>query len=344
MSLFQITFPNIGDIASSIADAVRGFFEWLWDNIINAINSLINFIWNFIYEHVINPIRGFLESAFNKFLEKLEGIIYITITVPLMVKEVKQLAEKPTFRGFIMLTIKPFITYALSKILAGTVRPYLKPISLPPVTPPSPPTIPKFYQIERYMSDYIVITDEVTTEITPILLVEIIDSLDIADEVTITTGLTASTEDVLSISDEVIASVGLSAFSEDTLGISDEVTIEVTLSRLASDEISIVDETLVVIGHSVLASDEVTITDEIYFTVQLVATLTDNAGNPLANKPIKFYYSYDGSTYTLLATVNTGSDGKATTTHVTKRHTYYKAVFEGDETYAPSEATAEVVV
>ena len=75
-------------------------------------------------------------------------------------------------------------------------------------------------------------------------------------------------------------------------------------------------------------------------TLQLTATLKDIDGNPLANKPINFYYSYDQQTWNLIATVNTDENGIATTTHETTQTTYYKAVFEGDDVYEPSEATA----
>jgi len=75
-------------------------------------------------------------------------------------------------------------------------------------------------------------------------------------------------------------------------------------------------------------------------TLQLKATLKDIDGNPLANKPINFYYSYDQQTWNLIETVNTDENGVATTTHETTQTTYYKAVFEGDEEYEGSEATA----
>jgi len=72
-------------------------------------------------------------------------------------------------------------------------------------------------------------------------------------------------------------------------------------------------------------------------TLKLEATLEDADGNPLSNKPIDFYYSYDGETYTLITTENTDTEGKASTTHETTQTTYYKAVFQGDETYDASE-------
>jgi len=75
-------------------------------------------------------------------------------------------------------------------------------------------------------------------------------------------------------------------------------------------------------------------------TVNLSATLKDNSGNPLEGKPIKFYYSYDGTNYTLIATVNTNASGIAETTHTTNEYTWYKAVFEGDDDYESSEDIA----
>jgi len=75
-------------------------------------------------------------------------------------------------------------------------------------------------------------------------------------------------------------------------------------------------------------------------TLQLEATLKDVDGNPLANKPINFYYSYDQETWNLIETVNTNENGIATTTHEATKTTYYKAVFEGDDEYEGSEATA----
>jgi len=74
-------------------------------------------------------------------------------------------------------------------------------------------------------------------------------------------------------------------------------------------------------------------------TVKLEAVLQDVDGNPLSDKPIDFYYSYDGETYTLITTENTDVDGKASTTHETTQTTYYKAVFQGDADYGASEDT-----
>ena len=73
--------------------------------------------------------------------------------------------------------------------------------------------------------------------------------------------------------------------------------------------------------------------------LKLTATLKDYTGVALANKPILFFYSFDGATFTHIATVNTNDYGVAETQHETTRTTWYKARFEGDPTYDASEAT-----
>ena len=78
--------------------------------------------------------------------------------------------------------------------------------------------------------------------------------------------------------------------------------------------------------------------------LKLTAVLKDSFGNALSGKPIYFYYSYDGETYTLLTTQSTDSDGKAETTHETTRTTWYKAKFAGDDTYDASEVVQKYEV
>jgi hypothetical protein len=66
-------------------------------------------------------------------------------------------------------------------------------------------------------------------------------------------------------------------------------------------------------------------------TLKLTATLTDINDTPLSGKTISFYYSYDGSTWTLIGSGTTDSNGQASVTHTTDRTTYYKAEFPGDQ-------------
>jgi len=229
MSLFQINFPNIGDIVTAIVNGIQSLMEWLWNNIINSINSLINFIWNFIYENIINPIRSFLETALNKFLSKLEGIIYITLTVPLMVKEVKDFVEEPSLKKGLFILAKPFLTYLGAKILAGTIRPYLQPVSIPPTAPPSPPSIPKFYEIKRYYLDYITLSDEfkyvMGSRLSPLLA----DVISINDVASIYMGWGVKPSETINISDLINVYIGGKIISSiDTVNISDVLTINIS--------------------------------------------------------------------------------------------------------------------
>ncbi|RLC83592.1 MAG: hypothetical protein DRJ03_16720 [Chloroflexi bacterium] len=75
-------------------------------------------------------------------------------------------------------------------------------------------------------------------------------------------------------------------------------------------------------------------------TLLLEATLKDVDANPLQNKTINFYYSYDKQTWNLIEAKATDSNGKATTTFNTNQTTYFKASFEGDDEYDPSVAYA----
>jgi hypothetical protein len=74
--------------------------------------------------------------------------------------------------------------------------------------------------------------------------------------------------------------------------------------------------------------------------LRVEAMLTDSAGNPLGGKPVYFYVSGDGSTWTLIAVADTGSDGRASVTYTADRKTWFRAEFKGDNYYEPSSATA----
>jgi hypothetical protein len=74
--------------------------------------------------------------------------------------------------------------------------------------------------------------------------------------------------------------------------------------------------------------------------LKVVARLTDSGGNPLSGREIYFYYSTDGSTWSLLATATTDSSGYASVTYDASQKTWFKAEFKGDSQYDPASATA----
>jgi len=61
---------------------------------------------------------------------------------------------------------------------------------------------------------------------------------------------------------------------------------------------------------------------------------------PIVNSPVKLYVSTDGSSWSLMGTWNTGSLGTIATTYFVDKKTWFKAVFEGNNYYEPSEDVA----
>jgi hypothetical protein len=78
--------------------------------------------------------------------------------------------------------------------------------------------------------------------------------------------------------------------------------------------------------------------DVVIVRAVLVSRLIDM---PLVNYSVKIYVSTDGSSWSLLGTWRTGSLGTVATTYRVGGKTWFRAVFEGDSDYGPSEDVAE---
>jgi uncharacterized membrane protein len=76
---------------------------------------------------------------------------------------------------------------------------------------------------------------------------------------------------------------------------------------------------------------------QVFIRAVLVSRLS---GMPVVNSPVKLYVSTDGSSWSLLGTWYTGSFGTVATTYSVNRKTWFRAVFEGDSNYEPSEDVA----
>jgi hypothetical protein len=80
-------------------------------------------------------------------------------------------------------------------------------------------------------------------------------------------------------------------------------------------------------------------------SVLLRATLITDI-TPLPNKTIRFYYLAEGATdWTLAGSATTNADGVAevTVSLVVPANYQFKATFEGDYDYEPSEAVTDVI-
>jgi len=135
-----------------IIDALRGFGEWLLSGLSWLANQIASAISSFFYNFFVLPIISFVNFVINKLREKIRGIIFIVITVPLMIREVKQLVKSPSLEGVLKLAIKPLFGYIASQVLGAVIELFLKPIT---ITPPPPPAIPQIQPYAPPVAEYV---------------------------------------------------------------------------------------------------------------------------------------------------------------------------------------------
>jgi len=127
-----------------VVEALRGFGEWLLSGLSWLANQIASAISSFFYNFFVLPIINFVNFVIDRLRQKIRGIIFIVITVPLMIREAKKLIEKPSFGGVLKLAMKPLFGYLASQVLGAVIESFLKPIV---IAPPPPPVIP---QIQPY--------------------------------------------------------------------------------------------------------------------------------------------------------------------------------------------------
>jgi len=157
----------ISSVVQAIVNGLSSFIQWLvsglswiagqvWNFLSSIANSFVQSILGFINQIVIAPVTGFVNTLIQAIQKKLFGIVYIAITVPLMIQEIKKLVHKPSFKELGLLFVKPILTYLAVTVLfsflqgvapVGTI-PSLPPPSVPPITPvpgappAAPPSVP----------------------------------------------------------------------------------------------------------------------------------------------------------------------------------------------------------
>lgn len=214
-----------GLIISPILSAITLGIELLWRTFSTIISGVYQAILNFIYGFIINPLKLLVQNVLNKLYSKLEGVIYIAITVPLMISQAKSLMEKPSFKGAILFAIKPFIGLIVSKIIAEVVKPYLAPVSIAPSVPPSVELMPKPKELNMSGYEYLTIDDVLTIEIKPPL--RFIDSISIIDRIAVEALPPMSLLEHIIVNDYLTLSVYPPLSIVDSISIEDYLTIEV---------------------------------------------------------------------------------------------------------------------
>jgi len=76
--------------------------------------------------------------------------------------------------------------------------------------------------------------------------------------------------------------------------------------------------------------------------LKIICFLRDGEGNPLPNKKILFFHSYDGKNFSLFDEKITDENGACETSYEFNKYgtVWFKCVFEGDEVYDRCEAVA----
>jgi hypothetical protein len=219
---------------SFILDALKSFGEWIWNGLCAIGNAIIRAITWFFQTVFINPIVGLFNLILNRIREKLKGIIFIIVTVPWTIREIRQLVEKPTAKGFLKLLFKPLIGYAVSEIGSAIISSFMFPVTVRPPTiptlspfPPAPPPPP------IYLDD-IIITDKLSIAYFP--TTQLSDSIAISDELSVAETKTVSLSNSIPIEDSLSAEYQIATNLYDNISISD--SLELPLSHVKTITIS----------------------------------------------------------------------------------------------------------
>jgi hypothetical protein len=261
---------------SWIVTKVQEFFGWVWENIRNAVNGFVGNLMNWVQTTFINPVTATINNIFNKFVEKLKGVLFIVIVTPLMIKEIKGLVEVERLRDVIpkgiKIALKPLLGYLGIEMLWAFISQYAKPIT---ITPPSiipSPQIPPLKTVLISPIDTVEIVDSVKAETVIGPYVGLSDVVDVVDSVEVTVRAMLV---CISLSDtvEVLDSVEASIISPPHIGLSDVVdvvdSVEVTVRAMLvcislSDTVEVLDSVKVCVGglKQIEVTDGIMITDE----------------------------------------------------------------------------------
>lgn len=257
-------------IVSPITSAIQGLFNWIWTSFANALNSAFQSIINFIWNNIVNPIKMMIQVILNRIYERFEGLLFIVLTVPPMIYEIRKFVDTPKLESIPLILLKPFLGYLGAKMISTVTSPYLRPVTIPISPPPEAPKLPLPTEITVDVYDMIPLGDEVSIGLAGITEVE--DTLPLSDEVEVELLGFPEWEvtDTLPLSDSVEVSteyITLGAEVTDTLGISDSVETsllpESTIEYLLSDTLPLSDSVEITIIQPVDIADTIPIDDSV---------------------------------------------------------------------------------
>jgi len=310
---------------SFILDALKTLGKWIWDGLVAIGNAIFSALTWFFKTVFVDPITALFNWILNRIREKLKGIIFIVITIPSMIREIRELMHKPSLKGVAKLFIKPLIGFAVSELAYAMISPFLFPVSIQPSTiptfsplppAPTPPpvyvdtirvdevfkfetyprvklydtiTLSEFFRLELYkrlvISDAIPLSDLIYVELYG--RSEFVDVIGIGELLTLDLYNRFTPRDVLTISDTLAVTYPTLMSVSETIAISDSFTQMYPSLLELGDLITISDKST--IGPTALYSlaDQINTYDTLNITIYLlVSEWTINYGNKLRETPI----------------------------------------------------------
>jgi hypothetical protein len=184
---------------SFISDALEVLGEWILDGLCaigNAIWSALTWLFQTVF---VDPVVGLFNWIMNKIREKLKGIIFIVITIPSMIREIRSLMKSPSIKGVVKIIAKPFFGYVVSELAYAVISPFLFPTQITPPTIPSATPFPSAPAPPPSLTDYVRVNDYLTIELTDVTSLS--DRISLEEVITLETYGTYSMSDSASVTD-----------------------------------------------------------------------------------------------------------------------------------------------
>jgi hypothetical protein len=230
-------------IIKPIIDGVSMIIAWIFEQIGNLLNGAYQAIVNLVYTVIINPIKALLANALNRIYEKLEGVIFIAITVPAMIMEAKNLMHNPSGKGFLLFMLKPIIGAISASLISGMIKPTLTPITIEPSTPPTVYLIPPPKELSVTPYETVTVEDYLTLEVQPPMSFR--DILRIEDYLTLEALPPMSFLDQIITQDTLTLTIFPPFALTDSITINDILDIEIIPPFALTDTVT-VEDTLII--------------------------------------------------------------------------------------------------
>jgi hypothetical protein len=208
-------------IVKPILDAISSAIALLWEQLGAMLNGAYQTIVNVVYNIVINPLKALVADALNRIYDKLEGVIFIAVTIPAMIMEAKSLMHNPSMKGLLLFMFKPIIGAVGAKLISDIIKPSLRPITIEPSIPSTVTLIPPPKEVGIPFYDVISVDDELTLEVQP--------PLTFTETIRVEDYLTLEALPPMSFSDSISIEDYLTLETIPPLTLVDNITVEDTL-------------------------------------------------------------------------------------------------------------------